>query len=173
MLCKIHPRFQAVQMCSTCGGGLCSQCDAAWRPARCIECLIQQSRKMKRNMVIVGVVSGVVGLIIAGAYLQSSGPIVALLGGALNAYLVASLAYGWGTVTRLWPRGVFIFGGLLFWAVALVVLWELAIIVGIVAMPLKVRSNLKRIKEVEMVAAALKPNVAKYLSASGSPLHEH
>jgi hypothetical protein len=169
MHCKIHPQLQAVQMCSTCGGGLCSQCEAAWRPARCVECLIQQSRKMKRNMVIVGVVSGIVGLIVAAAYVKSSGPIAALLGGALNAYLVASLAYGWGTVTRLWPRGFFIFGGLLFWAIALSVLWELAIIVGIVAMPLKVRSNLKRIKEVEMVAAALKPDVNQYLPAS-SPL---
>lgn len=171
MLCKIHPQSQAVQTCSTCGGGLCSQCDAAWRPARCIECLIQQSGKMKRNMVIVGVVSGVVGLIAASAYVQSSGPILALLNGAVFAYAVASLAYGWGTVTGWWPRGFIIFGGLLFWAVALAVLWELAIIVGIVAMPLKVRSNLKRIKEVEMVAAALRPDVAKSLLASGSPLH--
>ncbi len=143
MKCYYHNREDAVGNCSECGKALCRECTGRYSPVLCESCANERIEATKGAMmknIILSIVLFIVGLIMDS---MTSGGI--RVESFATAYCFAGFPWGWSALNKF-TANVFLFLPIVGWLIYFCVKGFLAIIIGWIALPIKMVKSITEIK---------------------------
>lgn len=161
MNCYYHADRQAVAQCIDCGKGLCSECASHYDKPICMDCVMNRNQELKSSAfkslasLIIGIVLGIVFYIINKS--GSDGPTeFTLFTAIIFGIEIAGIPVGWKALNKITPN-MFIWLPLAGWVIYYVVKFVLALLIGIIAVPVKtIKGFVQYSKAVKNDAYAMK-----------------
>lgn len=139
MKCINHNKVDAVGYCGNCGAGLCKECFSKNDNHYCDDCnkklLASNTAEASSNIIktiVISLIFAVVGWI-----LTSNGDNPTFIDKLGAAYLFAGMPWGWSVLNMITPN-IFLFLPLVGWLIYFSIKAVIAMLVGIVVMPVKI-----------------------------------